>query len=301
MRTQIPRDRDKEKWLRQRVPYFNASDSGALFGEHPFTTLADIATNKLTGTRTQDTEATRRGNHLEAALAGWWEEEHGLATYEPTDLYICDDLLMCTLDRRVYGVDNAAVEIKTTHKRLIEPERYWYWQTQAQMACTGFDLMFLVVLDASMSLQTYEIEADEDAQTELLERAEKFMSYLRRGEVPPEVDLSYRNLATIYPQDTGTYVFVGADEAAPLVVRLATVRKMQKEAKEEEDRIKARIADIMGSATQLMVGGRAAITWKTQPQSKVDVVRLRRDMPKLIEEYTQRTTVRVMRVLGTQL
>ena len=77
--------------------------------------------------------ATRRGQHLEPAIAEWWSDEHGIALYEPDVMYARGPIL-ATLDRRIVGNDTDAVEIKTTAKHVTRPERYWWWQVQAQMS-----------------------------------------------------------------------------------------------------------------------------------------------------------------------
>ena len=78
--------------------------------------------------------ATRRGQYLEGAIAEWWSDEHGIALYEPDVMYVRGPIL-ATLDRRIVGNDTDAVEIKTTAKHVAGPERYWWWQMQAQMYC----------------------------------------------------------------------------------------------------------------------------------------------------------------------
>ena len=48
MRRTIPRPADRSEWLRRRLGFFNASDAAALFGEHEFASLGDIAVRKIT-------------------------------------------------------------------------------------------------------------------------------------------------------------------------------------------------------------------------------------------------------------
>jgi putative phage-type endonuclease len=150
----IARPPDTADWLEARRPYFNASAAAALFHEHPFLTLAGVVHSKLEpGVGDVENAAMRRGRHLEAAIASWWSEEHGLALYEPDVMYAAGPLL-ATLDRRIVGTDTDALEIKTTAKYVTGPERYWWWQVQAQMYCADLHRVHVAVLDASMSLAT---------------------------------------------------------------------------------------------------------------------------------------------------
>jgi predicted phage-related endonuclease len=296
VRRRLPRPADRAEWLAARLDYFNASDAAALFGEHEFTTLGDIATRKLTRDVTESgTAATRRGTHLEAAIAGWWEEDHGVVTYEPSDLYMCGDV-MATLDRRITGVDDELIEIKTTARRILDPLPSWWWQCQAQLYATGFARAHLVVLDSTLDLQTFLLEGDTAAQAELAERASKFMEFVRRGEVPPEVDLTYEHRSRLTPQDDGS-VITFDDDGRALVARLAAARRLRKAADEEEERAKALLAAKLGTAATALYDGRPVLTWKTTTRVGLDVTRLRRDQPDIANQYRQESTFRQFRLV----
>jgi predicted phage-related endonuclease len=295
----IPRPPDRAEWLAARLDYFNASDAAALFGEHEFTTLGDIATRKLTRDTTDNgSTATRRGNYLEAAVASWWEDEHGIATYEPAELYVHGDV-MATLDRRIVGNDSEAVEIKTTARRILDPLPSWRWQVQAQMYATGFERIRLVALDATMELQVFVIEADPEAQRDLGERASKFMESIRRGEIPPEAELTYHHRAALTPLDDGSAVALD-DAQHDLVIRLAATRRLRRAADDEEERVKAALAEVLGAASVATHDQRPVLTWKTQTRSNVDVTRLRRERPEVATEFTITSTLRVMRLAGRE-
>lgn len=294
-RRTIARPADRADWLVSRLDYFNASDVAALFGEHEFTTLGDIATRKLTRDVAEGgTVATRRGNYLESAVATWFEDDHGISTYEPAELYVCNDV-MATLDRRIVGSDTDVVEIKTTGRHILEPLPAWIWQTQAQMWATGFDRVHLVVLDAVMELQVFVIESDPDAQHDLDARATKFMESIRRGEVPSEAELTYHHRAALTPTDDGSTIALD-DTQHDLVIRLAAARRLRKAADLEEERCKAALAEVLGPASIATHDHRTVLTWKTQTRSNLDVTRLRRERPEVASEFTTTTSLRVMRL-----
>ena len=99
---------------------------------------------------------------LEPAIANWWSDDHGLAVVEPDVLYVRGSI-MATLDRRIVGNDTDAVEVKSTAKYVSRPERYWWWQCQAQCYAADLERVHLAVLDASMSLSNYVVERDDEA------------------------------------------------------------------------------------------------------------------------------------------
>jgi predicted phage-related endonuclease len=296
MRRRIPRPADRAAWLAARLDYFNASDTAALFGEHEFATLGDIATRKLCRDVTETaTAATRRGTHLESAVATWWAVENAVSLYEPAELYVCDDV-MATLDRRIQDSDDQAVEIKTTARRILDPSPAWLWQVQAQLYATGFDRVHLVVLDATMDLQTFVVDADMDAQGELAGRAAKFMDAIRHGQIPADVELSYHHRHRLTPQDDGTTITLD-DTGQALVARLAAARRLRKAADEEEERAKALLAAELGTAATALYDGRPVLTWKTTTRTSLDVTRLRREHPDIADEYAQDSTFRQFRLV----
>ena len=128
----------------------------------------------------------RRGQHLEPAIAEWWSDEHGIALYEPDVLYVRGDGW-----RRSTGASSATTPKPSRSRRrpsyVNRPERYWWWQCQAQMYCADLERVHLAVLDASMRLATYVVERDEEAIDRLVERADEVMAYVDVGEWPPTV------------------------------------------------------------------------------------------------------------------
>jgi hypothetical protein len=204
---------------------------------------------------------------------------------------------MATLDRRIRGVTDEAVEIKTTARHILDPLPGWLWQVQAQLYATGFARIHLAVLDSSLDLQTFVIEADLDAQAELAERASKFMAAIRRGEIPADVELSYQHRGQLTPTDDGTTITLD-DAGNALVARLAAARKLRKVAEDEEERTRSLLAGLLGTAAAATYEGRSVLTWKTQTRTTVDVSRLRRERPDVADEFQQTSSFRQLRLVN---
>jgi predicted phage-related endonuclease len=204
--------------------------------------------------------------------------------------------VLATLDRRITGNDDEFVEIKTTGKRIVEPLRSWWWQVQAQLLCTGMVRCHLVVLDATMDLQVFAIDSDHDAQTELYERAAKFMEHIGRGEVPPDADLTYAQRTMLTPVDDGSSVPL-TEADAELVARLAVVRTYKRGAEAEEERVKALLAERLGMASTGTYDDKPLVVWKTQHRRTLDQHRLANERPGIVQEFTRETSVRVMKVV----
>jgi putative phage-type endonuclease len=295
--TTLPRPADREAWLDLRESYFNASDAATLFGEHPFTSLGDVAVRKLTGHRQRDdNQAMTRGRRLEDAIAAWWSDEHGLAVYEPDVLHLRAPIL-ATLDRLIVGTDTDAVEVKTTAKKITRPERYWWWQVQAQCWAAGLDRVHLAVLDASMDLTTYVVQRDDDAIAELVARAQRFMDQVAKGVVPVEADLVYRHLNVLAVAAEPSPPVTLTAEQALAVDELADVRAKLRLLGDAEDRLKAEVAEALGTATEGRYGGDVVVTWRPVTSSRLDIAAVRARHPSVYAECSTATTTRHLRVV----
>ena len=260
MRTTIPKPADRDEWLAARAPYIGASEAAALVGEHPFLTHAELAVEKLSGSPGTRPTAMRRGRHLEHAVARWWEEEHGIALLEPDELYVYDDALIATLDRLVVGAP-VAIEIKTTNRYIDELERSWYWQAQVQALCADLEHVEIVVLDPTMELKRFFVEPDDEDQALVLEAAEKFLHHVRAGELPPDVELTYRAAAALHPEPVVQSTELD-DEALRWCRSLASLQERIKSLQADEDQLKGMIAHRLGDAAEGHHDGPLVCTWR---------------------------------------
>jgi putative phage-type endonuclease len=291
---QIERPAAEADWLELRRPFFNASAAAALFHEHPFLTLADVVRSKLDPSSViLENAAMRRGRHLEAAVADWWADDHGVAIYEPDVLYSAWPL-MATLDRRIVGNDTDAVEIKTTAKHINAPERYWWWQCQAQMHCAELERVHLAVLDASMNLATYVVERDDDAIGRLVDAALDVMNpVVRYGEWPACVAHDPP------PRHADRIVELDADGVAELEAWLV-VRAQIADLEAVEEAHKRRLTEVLGDAQAATVDGRQVLTYRSHTRSSIDLTRLRVEHAELAAELSSEQVVRVLRPTRTR-
>jgi predicted phage-related endonuclease len=286
-RTTVAKPADRDKWLAERKPYFNASASAVLFDRHPFQTPGDYATVKLTGDEGPQTRAMARGQHLEAAVANWWAADNNCEVYEPDVLYVAGPI-MATLDRIAVGglYDGFPVQIKTTSHRVSTPEQYWLDQCQAEMLCAGTDFCELVWFDSSLDYESVTVHADREFQTELLARAERFMAAIEFGMIP-DVRLSASNIAAVFPEPVDAVEF---DADAVTALRQYVVLGTRIKALEEE---RARIKDVLAAEmldhAEATYDGETVLTWKaTKGRESFDRERFRAEHPDLHNQYVAR-------------
>ena len=289
----IPKANDRAEWLAQRHAYFNASDAAALLDRHPFRTLQQIVRAKLQPepVNEPENEAMRRGRHAEPFVADWLADRDGLDLYEPPTLYV-NGSIMATLDRLPAVEDGTAVEIKTTAKRITEPERYWLDQVQLQMHAAGLDAVVIAAVDGTWKLQTWRIERDDALIAGMVDRAETIMAAVRKGEWPtgvPEAD----------PETTrqpGTTIELDADGLS-LVDDLATVRQQLRDLEAEENVTRLALLRALADADVGEHDGRPLIRRSWTSRRHIDTTRLRADHPELIAGYETSKSWPTLRVV----
>lgn len=287
-RSTVPKPADREEWLDVRRPFFNASDAAVLFDEHPYRTAGDVATLKLTASEQAQTRPMIRGQRLEDVIGKWWADEHDCELYEPAQLYVAGRM-MATVDRMVdlgpTQFIGLPVEIKTANTFAPEPQRYWLYQCQAIMFCTGKPRCILVWFDSTMDLQWRELEADSKIQGHLLTGSERFMAAIDMRMVPDWVRLSYTNLSDLYPAAKRPSIELD-DDGFNMVVALRTVRAARMAAEREEERIKAEIGAVLGDHEAGLYAGREVIRWSNVKGSKqLDGKRLAAEHPDVAADY----------------
>ncbi len=231
----------------------------------------------------------RRGIYLEAAIANWWADDHGIALDEPDVMYVRGPL-MATLDRRIVGNDTDAVEIKTTAKYISRPERYWWWQCQAQMYCADLERVHVAVLDASMALSTYVVERDDGAIADLVTRATSVMTFV-------SVDQWPRHVPTTRPETIAhTDKVVELDErGSQALTSWLAVRDQLHDLEALEAAHKAALIEVLGDAQAATIDGVSVLTYRVHTRSSIDLTRLRAEHPGLAAELSTESIVRVLR------
>ena len=273
VRSRIAKPADRDKWLAVRAPYYNASAAAVLHDRHPFVTVGDYATEKITGEDSfVDTEATRRGRHLEDGIARWWAEDHGYDVYEPGELFIAGRL-MATLDRIVVQTGRP-LEVKTFGGYTDDPFDYWLDQCQAQALCADAEFVELAWLDSSLGLRYMTVDADPDFQADLLERAERFMAAIDFKIIPDWVypTLTSANIDKLFA-DVGKDDPVDIGEAGYIAMeRFRELKARVKDDEEELAAIKDDVARMLGQHSAGTYQGETLVTWnRNKASTKLDL------------------------------
>lgn len=279
---------------------FGASEAPTLMGVNPFATLTDLALSKWSEPEINPTTpAMERGNVLEPALVAYASTLLNEDVFTPSEMFMTDRII-ATLDG-INADGSVVVEAKTTTSHSCDdpvPPEY-FWQVCAQLACVPTaEQALIVVLDKRLRLGHWVVRRDDAAIARLLLRAEEIGGFLDRRELPPDARVDEKAVKLLFPDPKGSVELSAA--VLDAVDRWQRWRAEREAAEVREREARDEIAAALAGAEIGTVGGRPVVTFKVRKGAeRLDVTRLRKDHPKLVEEYTTKaSTTRVLRITG---
>lgn len=309
-RIRIPKEpHGSAAWLAQRWALPNgdklisASVAAAIYDQHPFTSPAQLAAELLADAPPQPSEqneAMERGNRLEPVIMEWANDKLGKNYTTPDELFLYIDndtaRLIATLD----GYDGESVlEIKTTTREWtgVLPD-YWAVQGIHQAICADVDYINWAIFDRSQTLNLYRQDVSSDEKRTHIEAVRFWLCSIDLGMTPDGVAWTYDTISRRHPNVDTELVEVGP-AVAELVTQLKHVKSEAKAYAEMEDRLKAELCEMIGSAGAAVYNGEIVATWKPQTRKSLDQKALREAHPDLVESYTKENTIRVLRLKGS--
>jgi predicted phage-related endonuclease len=277
-----------------------ASDCAAIYGLHPYKTISDLTAELLAPSPPKPqppTQAMERGNRLEQPLRSWASDMYGMRILEPGLLYLYDQEaahLIATLDGR--SEDLSIHEFKTTTNEwtgTLPP--HWFYQGVQQAICANEKLVHWWVFDKTQTLHHYIQEVDWETKRNHIEAAKEFLISINRGELPGGVQFGYDHMNKIYPEAHEESVELG-ETIFELLDLLDKAKAHKNHWEQEEDHVKALIAERLGGASVGTVDGNTVVTWKQQTRSSVDTKSLALAHPDLVKRFEKNSTFRVLRI-----
>jgi len=205
------RDAETLAWLERRRNYVTASQLAVVMGDNPFTSRDKLFKEKVLGDfPVLDFPAPWWGLFLEDKILEAFGILSGLETQAGQE-FVARGELSATLDARVLGPGEdshrtnwinwhwnaegslpAVADAKNTSQKSFAnwrrygvpkdgiPKYYW-WQLQAQMHCTGVDTGILVVKVGARELHAFVEEYDELAMELAVDKVRDFMKEVRKA------------------------------------------------------------------------------------------------------------------------
>ncbi len=167
-----------------RAQNVTASEVAALLDGHPYATPEGIYDRlTLPDAPRKESQAMRLGSHMESAILRFAERELGFRARANARSFVHPGVrLAATPDAFALGrmpwamtPERAIVEVKMSGRPELwrEVPSYIKWQCRAQLACTGRDVVYIVVL-AAMRLLTFPVYRDSEKEAELVEAVASF-------------------------------------------------------------------------------------------------------------------------------
>ena len=276
---------NREQWLALRKQDVTASVVGALFGLHPYETIAGLHALK-SGVEFPDSESDimRRGIVLENVVAGevsrhrriWRIERAGVYLRDPSihlgaspDFFIHDDARgLGVLQTKVVGARQFAQTWSTN------PPPFWITlQTATEMllADAAFGAVgVLVIGDFKFETQIFEVPRNIGAEKRIREATTKFWHDLNAGIVPA---IDYQRdgdlIKLLFPREKkGKVIDLTQDNRiGELLDQRAAAHDAMKIAKKSIEMVEAEIKMKLGDAEAAIVPG-WNVTWKLQNSSR---------------------------------
>lgn len=283
---------DREQWLGLRKKDVTASVVGALWGYHPYETIASVWAEKAQGIGLNDfdTAVTRRGKRLEPVVAEMVGELRPAWKIERPNVYLRDPVRRFGATPDYFYTDEqgrpGVLQIKTCSPQQFE--EYWdennapLWislQTLSEMMLAEAEVgtIGVLVIDAwTFDLHLYDVPRHAAAEARIISAIERFWRDTDRGNQPaidPARDGAL--LAALYPNHVPAKLVdlpPGAMEVLARYVRMDEAIKTA-EAALEEDKNKLRewIKDAEGGFFADDEGNEWIVTLKTQTRKAHEV------------------------------
>lgn len=168
-----------------RAANVTASEVAGLMRDgHPYATPESIY-DRLTNPELarKESQAMRLGSWMESAILRFAEAEFGFRAransrsfvHPAVRLAATPDAFALTKMPWAMTPERAIVEVKMSGRAELwaDVPSYIDWQCRAQLACTGRDVVYIVVL-AAMRLLAFPVYRDLDKEAEMLDRVQRF-------------------------------------------------------------------------------------------------------------------------------
>jgi predicted phage-related endonuclease len=261
----------REAWLIGRTrapdgtPSIAASETAALFGELPYSSIRALYEAKLNPELFLDAESERMywGRRLEGIIAeeltirhGWQLDDFGRFAVLRSKQW---PWLTATLDRRIRAIDARGPGVAECKNSSFFMREEWndagapIWiqiQGQTQLAVSGYSWGVFPVLLGGCEWRMVEFQRDDDFIAMIVSKAAAFSHHVR-NRVPPPVDghpSTTLAFARRWNRDDGTSLELPA-AAVDWDKAIEKAKAAQEAAKEVEALNKNRIREFLGEAT----------------------------------------------------
>lgn len=209
------------------------------------------------------------------------------------------------IDRRVLNKDGGMLlEVKTAG-RWANMEEWgedgssdipaaYMAQIQHYLAITGWANADLVALIAGQDFRTYHIKPDAAYIENLIKEEEIFWNRIQEKNPPPPVNPD--DFVRRWPIDNGQSV-IATEEIEEAIFDYSEITSSIKKLEDEKDSLKFTIESFLGEKSFIIgADGREMASCKSQESNRLDVKKIKIELPEVAEKYNEKTVTRVLRL-----
>lgn len=289
-----------EDWLRYRKLGIGGSDAGAICGLNPYSTAISVFMDKTSDdTDSFDNEAMRLGRDLEAYVAERFMEATGLKVRRVNAIYYHEDYphLLANVDRMIIS-QNIGLECKTTN--ILNADKWkdnnvpahYQLQCYHYMAVTGAAAWYIAVVIMGKEFKYVRIDRDEEIINNLISIETDFWNnHVLTGVMPsPDGSKAADMIINQYFRNAKheTITLHGFTDKLQRRWELSElIDKLEREKKQLEQEVKLAMADV-----EVAICDSYEISWKNVVTPKLDVERIKSELPDIYRSYLKDTESR---------
>ncbi len=282
-----------EDWIRCRKQGIGGSDCGAICGLNPYSTAISVFMDKTTNdTDNFDNEAMRQGRDLEAYVAERFMDATGLKVRRVNAIYYNEDYpyMFASVDRMIVG-QNIGLECKTTN--ILNADKWkdgdvpahYQLQCHHYMAVTGAVAWYIAVVIMGKEFKYVRIDRDEEIIKNLISIETDFWNnHVQTGVMPaPDGSKAADTIINQYFRNAKreTVTLHGFTDKLQRRYELSElIDKLEREKKQLEQEVKLAMAD-----AEVAICGSYEISWKNVVTPKLDVERIKSELPDIYRSY----------------
>lgn len=295
------------QWLLLRTSSIGGSDVSSILGLNKYTTPVQVYLSKVEEPIAFENKYTKAGKKQEQIIADYFAEETGCKVMQEKMMYYSEEypFLSGNLDR-IYIDDSGEkciLECKFVSEyygdiEAFEPYISHYYQVLHYLYVTGYRRATLAYLIKGYEFKTFEIKYEGD-EKDLYENSvlPKLISFwednvMRR--VPPSA-LTYDDIPRKYKEVDKEQTIITDTATLEVYEQLKQCKKDIKTLQEQEDMLKAKLADYIGKKEYLLnFNGDTLATLKQSIRETFDSKAFRKDNPQLAQNYIKPSITRTL-------
>ncbi|RED34701.1 putative phage-type endonuclease [Paenibacillus sp. VMFN-D1] len=297
---------ERSDWLKLRQKGIGGSDASAVAGLNRYKSPVSVFMEKTGQVQPEEAgEAAYWGSQLEDLVAKEFAARTGLRVQRSNKMYMHPEYpwMLGNVDRLITDQNKrrGVLECKTASAYKADewkgdqvPDEYAI-QLQHYLAVLGMNYGFFAVLIGGNRFEFRYVERNPGIIDSLIKIEKEFWTENVLKGIPPALDGSQAStdlLNKLYPESKPASELELTAVQAELVESLRAAKEDAKAAEELVKALENELKSIIGENEAALFKGDPVVTWKSTSTTRLDTSRLKKEHPKLYQEYAVTTNSR---------